>query len=381
MIKVLDQIPLKLRYPRPMDIVVTHMSALGLLRLPTFADVLATASPLPLRVPTALPDAAELAEKTQALADLGLAASPLELMVSDPSSRTRTEAVLTHTQQERLPPSSFIRVADGIWVVSPEHLCAQLSTKLTRMELLVLLGELLGTYSVTAEGMFSRRTPLMTRDSLERHLVALGVFHGVRVVKDALASAPVNSASPMETRLFLRVSLPYRIGGYALPVEALNEPLEVGRIGEPWAMGERRPDIMLLPKEGVAVPYAFVALEYDGEGHLTRARQAADQRRSNEILAFGGREYHVNKELYDNLPYMDDLMGKVAADLGRVPCRVTRSVREKRRRLRGELKRELDLIDGVTWDGRARAKAADAKRPPSAEAVANDQVPLDAYWF
>ncbi len=377
MIKVLDQIPPKLRYPRPMDIVVTHMSALGLLRLPAFADVLATASPLPLRVPTALPDAAELTEKAQALADLGLAASPLELMVSDPSSRTRTEAVLTHTQQERLPPSSFVRVADGIWVVSPEHLCAQLATRLTRMELLVLMGELLGTYSVTADGMFSRTAPLMTRESLERHLTALGVFHGVRVVKDALASAPVNSASPMETRLFLRVSLPYRIGGYALPVEALNEPLEVRRIGAVDEVGERRPDIKLLPKEGAAVPYAFVALEYDGEGHLTRAQQAADQRRSNEILACGGREYRVNKEIYDDLGYMDALMGLVAKDLGRSPCRVTRAVREKRRLKRSELKRELDLIDGVSWNGRARAKAAVAEPDDGPD----EQIPVEAYWF
>jgi hypothetical protein len=381
MIKLLDQILPKLRYPRPMDIVVTHMSALGLLRLPTLADALATASPLPLRVPAALPDAAELAEKARALADVGLAASPLELMVSDPSSRTRTEAFLTHTQQERLPLSSFIRVADGIWVVSFEHLCAQLATRLTRVELLVLMGELLGTYSLTADGMFSRTTPLMTRASLGRHLAALGDFHGARVARDALALAPENSASPMETKLFLRTSLPYRFVGYALPVKALNEPLEVGRIGEPGAMGERRPDITLLSKEGGAAPCAFVALEYDGEGHLTRAQQAADQRRSNEILAFGGREYHVNKELYDSLPYMDDLMGRVAVDLGRAPCRVTRAVREKRRWLRGELKRELDLIDGVAWGGRARAKAAGKKRGPSVEVAANDRVPLDAYWF
>ena len=360
-----------------MDIVVTHMGALELLRLPSLTDALATACALPLCIPDRVPDAAELSEKARELDCLGYGARPLELLVGDSASRRRTASVVTHTQQGVLPASSFIRVADGIWVVSPEHLCAQLATRLTRTELLVLMGELLGTYSLSGSGMHSRVKPIMGKDSLLRHLDALGEFHGVKVVRDALALAPAGSASPMETKLFLRVSLPMRLGGYALPVKAMNEKLEVGRIGERGKAGERRPDITLLPKEGAAVDCAFVALEYDGALHLTRSQQAADQRRSNDILGFGGREYRINKELYDNLDYMDELMGLVACDLGRAPHRVTRSVREKRRRKRSELKRELDLIDGVSWDGKGRAKA----REGTCEPDSGDSVPLDAYWF
>ncbi len=359
-----------------MDIVVTHMGALGLLRLPSLADALASARALPLHIPACVPEAAELAEKAQELSALGHDADRLELLVSDAASRTRTVNVVTHTQREPLPASSFVRIADGIWSVSPEHLCVQLATRLTRTELLVLLGELLGTYALVPSGMYTRSKPLMTRDSLLRHLDALGEFRGARVVRGALALAPVNSASPMETKLFLRVSLPARLGGYALPVKAMNERFEVGRVGEQGKVGERRPDIVLLPKDEAGTECAFVALEYDGEGHLTRAQQAADQRRSNEILAFGGREYRVNKELYDNLEYMDSLMALVAADLGRSPCRVTRKVYEQRRRKRRELKRELDLIDGVCWDGKARAKAR-----AGSTVASGGQVPLDAYWF
>lgn len=360
-----------------MDIVITHMGALRLLRLPSLADSLASGQPLPLCVPDCTPSPDELAEKFSELAALGYDACPLELMVRDPSARMRTERVTTHTQQEVLPATSFIRIADEIWVVSPEHLCVQLAARLTRAELLVLMGELLGTYAMPDCGMYSRTAPCMTKDSLSRHLDALGGFRGVRAAREALALAPENSASPMETKLFLRVSLPMRLGGYALPVRAMNEQLEVGRIGRKEATAERRPDITLLPK-GASTDYAFIALEFDGGGHLTRAQQAEDQRRSNEILAYGGREYRVNKELYDNLDYMDALMGIVASDLGRTPRRVTRAVREKRRLKRAELKRELDLIDGREWNGRARAKAVSAD---SGESASDDLVPLDAYWL
>lgn len=365
------------RYPHPMDIVITHMGALRLLRLPSLADSLASGPSLPLCVPDCAPSSDELAEKFSVLAALGYDACPLELMVREPSARMRTERVTTHTQQEPLPVTSFIRIADGIWVVSPEHLCVQLATRLTRAELLVLMGELLGTYALSECGMYSRKAPCMTKDSLDRHLDALGGFRGARVARDVLALAPENSASPMETKLFLRVSLPMRLGGYALPVQAMNEKLEVRRIGRKEATVERRPDITLLPKDA-STDYAFVALEYDGGGHLTRAQQAEDQRRSNEILAYGGREYRVNKELYDNLDYMDDLMGAVASDLGRTPRRVTRAVRERRRLKRAELKRELDLIDAREWNGRARAKAVPVD---SGEFSSDDRVPLDAYWF
>lgn len=361
-----------------MDIVITHMGALKLLRLPSLADTLTLRRPLPLRVPDCVPCADELAEKLGELSALGYDAHSLELMVRDPAARTRTEYVTTHTQQESLPATSFIRIADGIWAVSPEHLCVQLATRLTRAELLVLMGELLGTYALPESGMYSRTAPCMTKDSLARHLDVLGGFRGVRAAREALALAPENSASPMETKLFLRVSLPMRLGGYALPVQAMNEKLEVGRIGWKEATVERRPDITLLPKDDASTDYAFVALEYDGGGHLTRAQQAEDQRRSNEILAYGGRGYRVNKELYDSLDYMDALMGAVASDLGRTPRRVTRAVRERRRLKRAELKRELDLIDAREWNGRARAKAAPAD---SGESASDDLVPLDAYWF
>lgn len=360
-----------------MNIVISHMSALELLRSPALADALASPRPLPLRVPEGVPCPAELAEKSRELSGLGIDGRPLELLVNNVPARARTGMAMTHIRRGPLPASSFIRIADGIWSVSPEHLCVQLATRLTRIELLVLMGELLGTYALPESGMYSREKPCMTRSSLARHLDDLGKFDGVRATKWALPLAPENSASPMETKLFLRVSLPARLGGYALPVRSMNERLEVGRVGEQGQAGERRPDIVLLPKEGASVDCAFIALEYDGQGHLTRAQQAADQRRSNDILAFGGREYRVNKELYDNLGYMDDLMRLVAADLGRKPGRVTHAVGEKRLRKRGELKRELDLIDGISWGGKARAKAS----ADDGDGPVGEEVPLDAYWF
>lgn len=151
----------------------------------------------------------------------------------------------------------------------------------------------------------------MTKESLQKHLEELGSFDGVGLVRRALPGVAEGLASPMETRLYLRLTLPLRCGGFGLTVDAVNQPIDVAILGKKGSRKSRRSDFIFkrcddAENKASAICSGgsfssnsggprFVALEYNGGGHLTRDRQAEDERRTNEILAYGGIEYQLKK--------------------------------------------------------------------------------------
>lgn len=101
------------------------------------------------------------------------------------------------------------------------------------------------------------------------------------------------------------------------------------------------------------------------------------------LLAPAGiAEYRVDKALYKNLGYIDSLVEQIRTELGMPREHLSRRQREQRRKLRLELFDEVEEIDGVTWDGRARErdrrKAGIGATPPQ-DPVEGDVVPLEAY--
>lgn len=241
----------------------------------------------------------------------------------------------------------------------------------------------MGTYAVRPDaprGMVARPSPLLAPEELETRLGLAGSATNHRKLRWALNRAVPGSASPRESKLVLRLSLQASLGGYGLAVAGLNQGLAVAGI----ANGEgrvRRPDV-LLARPGHAEDGRLVALEYDGDVHLDERRHAEDLRRTNELAAAGIAEYRVDKALYKNLGYMDSLVEQIRTELGMPREHLSRRQREQRRKLRLELFDELEEIDGVTWDGRARerdrCKAGVGATPPQ-DPVEGDVVPLEAY--
>ena len=74
-----------------------------------------------------------------------------------------------------------------------------MAPRLTELELIFLLSELLGTYAIDLarqKGMWQRREPLTTPGRIRALLDALGTVRGVGMVRHALQRACVGSASP-----------------------------------------------------------------------------------------------------------------------------------------------------------------------------------------
>ena len=276
-----------------------------------------------------------------------------------------------------------LRVSEEILCPTPAALCVQMAPRLTRLELLVLMQELMGTYAVRpdiARGMAMRKEPLLDPGELRDLLANDPSARGARKARWGLERAIPGAASPRESKLAIRLSLPPALGGYGLAVMGLN--LEVRVTGVASKRGRaRRLDVLLAnPELGEGGP--LVALEYNGFDHLEDDRRAQDLRRSNELVSAGLSEYVLDKDLYGNLAYMDGLVELVRRDLGLPRQRLSAAQRELRRSRRAELLGELEAIDGVAWGGLARERSRREECPSrvgEGSTPDDDVVPLEAY--
>lgn len=355
-----------------MSILLSHTTALETLRRWDLRKCLVKGERCDATVPAAADD---LDRALEAGSFLGSLARPLDLLVSDRRAAHAAPDVVAHLQSGPLPAGSAIALSDDILCSSPEQVVIQMAPRLTQTELAYLLSELMGTYAICPameDGMFQRDAPLTTPERVLEHLGRLGRRPGVRQVRAALERACVLSGSPRETKLAMRLAFKPALGGYHLNVLSMNEPLEVRRICDRMGEGVRKPDILIASPSGEAV----TAMEYLGSKHDEHVRLVQDANRTNELKAIGISEYQVRKEQYADLDYMDGLVEKIRRELGYPRIGMTRETAAERKRRRGELCRELDAIDGVTWNGRERAaRRAEAERGGEVR----EEVPLEAY--
>lgn len=374
-----------------MDIILSHTSALEALRSSELRGRLEREERCTVELPALAPSAQDIDELSSRLAVVARLKRPVNVLVAKTAPRTRSKAVTTHFPGTELPPDSLVPVGLDVYCVSPEHLAVQMAPQLTDLELTYLLSELLGIYAIAPahkDGMIKRDAPITTRERIENHLDQLGSAPGTLRVRRVLRKACVGSASPRETKLSLRLGLGRAEGGYCLNVLSMNEPLEVKRIHDSMTTGVRKPDILLrapAARRGSDAQRG-VAVEYDGIVHAMPLQHAKDVRRHNELTAIGINEYLVTDAEYGNLDYMDGLIERIRDDLGLPRLHPTRAMAKRWRARRQELKDELDKLDGLSWNGRERARrAAEPKTedPPVEEAAEKDEgwdvVPVDAY--
>lgn len=331
-------------YAAPMDTLLSHKTALRLLRDPEVEASLCPTNDQAVFAPPAPMDAFTARDLLRENSALRRAGEPLESVTSEPAGSRVRPAYVSHVWGSELPASSVFQLREGIWCVGPELMALQLAQELPDMDLVLILCELMGTYSVAPGrpgGIVQRPRPLSSPDAIEDFLSSCAGIKGCRAFARAAKLAFPGSASPMETKLALRLTLPVSKGGYGLRLLSLNSSVEVDRIGAGFAeKGIRRPDILIAPWPGSGA--SPVAIEYDGEEyHLSPEGVAADALRGNELKAAGIGEYRINREMYRNLGYMDDLVSKVREEAG-YPRRHRSAADERREKIRrADLYKEL----------------------------------------
>lgn len=311
--------------------------------------------------PTDPPSSEALERAMEACPALAQTSEPRHLIVSQREGRRHCSGVVTHLLSGALPPQATFRLGHDVSCSSPELLALQMAEYATDLELLLLIDELCGLYAIqpTAKlGLISRTSPLTTPERIAAFLDQMGPRRGASKLRRALADARAGAASPREAMTVHRLEFSPRRGGYGLKVVALNEPIQVARVDR--ILGEagtriRMPDIVLLsPNEGAgtAMPFRGVAIDYQGGYHRDPLQEASDTNRRNELLACGIKDYELDAQHFESVPYMDWLARAIRSDLGIGEPRRSPEAEEAYRVRRELLAQRLAKIDGLTWTGR-----------------------------
>ncbi len=220
-------------------------------------------------------------------------AFPLHVLVPDAAYRSRSELATCHVSSSTYPRGSFVRLAEGVLVSSPELCFVQMATKLPPIAL-VRLG-------------FER--PFTTVARLGRFIEAAGDMPGTVKARKALRFIASGSASPMETCMVMLLCLPLRLGGYNLPKPQMNREVRPKRRGR-LAPGDRQCFCDLVWHE------ARVALEYDSSEFHGPRQAADDARRRNVLLNRGFTVVSVTSGSARNLIELDRIAQILRTRLG-----------------------------------------------------------------
>ena len=262
------------------------------------------------------------ASDTKRLAETWGLTLPLDIMVGERSARLSSKAVRPHYCSKPIPSGFFVCFGDGLYICSPEFCFFQMAAKYPLVKLITLGLELCGSYSLpgsastagdrdeNAQTMYDF-PPLTSKKKLTAFAARMDGWTGHRQALKALRHVADNSASPMEAVLVVLLTLPYRYGGYGLPIPELN-----GRIypqkrvsqfeGKRFYRGD------LLWRE------AGVVVEYDSdEEHSGSSRIAMDAIRRNDLSLCGIFEVTVTNKQIKSMVLFDKVAKQIAARIGK----------------------------------------------------------------
>lgn len=298
---------------------------------------------------------------------------PLHVVVRGKDNKRNFSEIVCHSIGKTIPQRSFVSHSKHVAVSSPEACFVQMANKLPLTQLVQLGFELCGTYATDPlSGQLLKRLPRTNLQYLKNYVVKAKGIKGSAKAKQALLYIHENSASPMETKLTMLLTLPTSLGGYALPKPELNKVVEVD---EGWRIKTYRCDLVwqlkrfkertlnaergtatysdrFIAKNGGLVSSrksasgesqnAGLALEYDShEFHAEKRKTILDSKRRISLERNNMRVLSVTKQqVYDEWAF-DELAKVVAKYLG-IRMRIGRKDFVQRRRC---LRVELGLSD------------------------------------
>lgn len=205
-------------------------------------------------------------------------------------------------------------------LILPEYLFLQMAETMNFLDLLLLGFELCGTYfcgqGIDAFASTStaspRHKPFTRANKIARFLDSDVASQTKGIAQATLASKSLldNSDSPRESTLALMLTLPRRLGGYALPRPLLNQRINIPRSSSQLIRNDHFRCDLLWPKEGLAI-------EYDSDLHHVDAQKIAkDASRRDALALLGIQVITVTNKQFASMNEMDKVAHAVAKTLG-----------------------------------------------------------------
>ena len=242
---------------------------------------------------------AELPDSPPDIRQPGLSglASPLHIMIGNAEARRKRKTMRLHLFDGQTPEGSFIRIDDGLFVSSPEFCFLQMASLLPLAGLIELGYELCGTYSIPAVGDpnvpergFHKRQPLTNSKRLAAFLVRIPGVNGHQNALKAVRYILEGSASPMETKLSIILTLPYKLGGFGFPRPELNKRVVPSKTDKRFSGKASYVCDLFWTDHNLAVEYDSV-LFHAGQGQI-----ADDSKKKNTLTMMGVTTISVTKQ-------------------------------------------------------------------------------------
>ena len=195
----------------------------------------------------------------------------IDLIVRRGTSRKSTSRVRYHSWSGSMPRGAFLRVADGLYLSTPEFCFLQLAGSLPMTDLLLMGMTLCGSYfPADTERGFVDGSPTTNVEKLTTFLANAKRCKGIDRARSAAARLVDGARSPMESSLLLVLTLPRTMGGFGLAKPTLNGSVRLSDgaraiFGYPIL----RPDL-LFPEAMLVIEYLGRAFHKDPERDIRR---------------------------------------------------------------------------------------------------------------
>lgn len=305
-----------------MEIFLSHKSALEYWRLQGNVNTADFVMQRRKCLPTSHPNIATIRDMVPS----GLT-SPINLMICSRTARRYSKTVQSRLHTGPTPDECFVSIGNGLNVSAPPFCLFQMAGELPLVKLIELGFEFCGSYSLPAISEYSHGSeyedtdktlydcPQLTNiEALNNFKSLMKGVNGQKKANRALCYIADGSASPMETIIIMLLTLPYKLGGFGLPMPELNKHI-APRNAIKGGAGERSsriPDY----KCDLYWPKAKLAIEYDSDFYHTGAdRIARDSKRRFDLMTLGITVVSVTSRQIRNRVEFENLARLIARKL------------------------------------------------------------------
>ena len=284
---------------------------------------------------------------------VGSLSQPLHIVLSNPSARRASRPMRQHVFRAETPIGCFVSVREGLMVSSPEFCFLQMAEELSLVKLIELGYELCGTYSMPTDAIsttataavppeeprlpikedrpairqkhdvgpneespaskrgFNTRPALTSKRKLETFLARMLGIKGHQKAARALRYIADGAASPMEAKLAILLTLPYKLGGYHFPTPEHNGRIAPGKTAKQIASKTYYACDLFWHDYALAV-------EYDSDQHHTGAdRIASDSKKRNALSMMGVTVVTVTNQQLHSVLELEKVACVLANHMGR----------------------------------------------------------------
>lgn len=237
----------------------------------------------------------------------------LHLLVPRADIRSNTPGVAFHVHSNPPIPGIINRLRPQVLIVSPEYSFLQMAKRSSLVPSALYGSYLCGSFRLpgtTTSLELPNRAPLTNRARIASFAqIAHGVY-GVRPASQAIPWIIEGAASPREAQMVMRLCLPFRYGGYGIPLPRMNEIIDLDA-DEQKAVGKA------FLKGDAVWPQARLVLEYDGYYHADKAQMEADAIRRATLRHAGWTVLEVTNQQLVSITAFDQIAQLVAKQVGR----------------------------------------------------------------